>query len=44
MFLMLEKYLTKFSKALNFGVFTADLAYATSLGSFEDASKFVWCC
>ena len=34
-----EKYLTKFSKALNFGVFTADLAYATSQGSFEDASS-----
>ena len=32
-------YLTKFSKALNFGVFTADLAYATSQGSFEDAAS-----
>ena len=32
-------YLTKFSKALNFGVFTADLAYATSKGSFEDAAS-----
>ena len=29
-----ENYLTKSSKALNFGVFTADLAYATSQGSF----------
>ena len=34
-----ENYLTKSSKALNFGVFTADLAYATSQGSFEDASS-----
>lgn len=32
-------YLTKSSKALNFGVFTADLAYATSQGSFEDAAS-----
>jgi len=32
-------YLTKSSKALNFGVFTADLAYATSKGSFEDAAS-----
>ena len=33
------KYLTKYSKALNFGVYTADLAYATSQGSFEDAAS-----
>jgi hypothetical protein len=33
-----EKYITKASKALNFGVYTADLAYVTSLGNFEDAS------
>ena len=32
-------YLTKLSKALNFGIFTADLAYATSQGSFEDAAS-----
>jgi hypothetical protein len=32
-------YITKSSKALNFGVFTADLAYATSKGSFEDAAS-----
>ena len=32
-------YLTKYSKALNFGVYTADLAYATSQGSFEDAAS-----
>jgi hypothetical protein len=32
-------YLTKLSKALNFGIFTADLAYATSKGSFEDAAS-----
>jgi hypothetical protein len=31
-------YFTKFSKALNFGVYCADLAYATSQGSFEDAA------
>ena len=34
-----EKYITKSSKALNFGVYTADLAYVTSLGNFEDASS-----
>lgn len=34
----LENYLTKFSKSLNFGVYCADLAYATSQGSFEDAA------
>ena len=27
------------SKALNFGVYTADLAYVTSLGQMDDASK-----
>ena len=32
-------YFTKFSKALNFGVYCADLAYATSQGSFEDAAS-----
>ena len=31
-------YLTKSSKALNFGVYTADLAYATSQGSFGRCS------
>ena len=35
-----SNYLTKASKALNFGVYTADLAYVTSLGKMEDASKF----
>lgn len=33
-----ENYFTKFSKSLNFGVYCADLAYATSQGSFEDAA------
>ena len=33
------KYFTKFSKALNFGVYCADLAYVTSQGSFEDAAS-----
>jgi hypothetical protein len=32
-------YLTKYSKALNFGVYTADLAYVTSQGSLEDAAS-----
>ena len=32
-------YLTKYSKALNFGVYTADLAYATSQGCFEDVAS-----
>ena len=35
-----SNYLTKASKALNFGVYTADLAYVTSLGQMDDASKF----
>ena len=35
-----NKYETKASKALNFGVYTADLAYITSLGQMDDASKF----
>jgi len=35
----LENYLTKYSKALNFGIYTADLAYVTSQGSFEDAAS-----
>ena len=35
-----NKYETKASKALNFGVYTADLAYVTSLGQMDDASKF----
>jgi hypothetical protein len=35
-----SNYLTKGSKALNFGVYTADLAYVTSLGKMDDASKF----
>lgn len=34
-----SNYLTKASKALNFGVYTADLAYVTSLGQMDDASK-----
>ena len=34
-----SNYFTKFSKALNFGVYCADLAYATSQGSFEDAAS-----
>ena len=33
-----ENYFTKFSKSLNFGVYCADLAYATSQGSFEDGA------
>lgn len=32
-------YLTKYSKALNFGVYTADLAYVTSQGSLEHAAS-----
>ena len=36
----INKYETKASKALNFGVYTADLAYITSLGQMDDASKF----
>ena len=36
-----NKYETKASKALNFGVYTADLAYITSLGQMDDASKFL---
>ena len=35
-----NKYETKASKALNFGIYTADLAYITSLGQMDDASKF----
>ena len=35
-----SNYITKASKALNFGVYTADLAYVTSLGQMDDASKF----
>ena len=35
----LENYLTKYSKALNFGIYTADLAYVTSQGIFEDAAS-----
>ena len=35
-----NKYETKASKALIFGVYTADLAYITSLGQMDDASKF----
>lgn len=35
----LGNYLTKYSKALNFGIYTADLAYVTSQGSFEDAAS-----
>ena len=35
-----NKYETKSSKALNFGIYTADLAYITSLGQMDDASKF----
>ena len=36
-FLASENLANKFSKALNFGVYCADLAYVTSQGSFEDA-------
>lgn len=35
-----SKYETKASKALNFGVYTADLAYVTSLGQMDDAASF----
>ncbi len=35
-----NSYSTKSAKALNFGVYAADLAYASSLGSSNDASDY----
>ena len=35
-----NNYSTKSAKALNFGVYAADLAYASSLGSSNDASEY----
>ena len=35
----LKNYTTKGIKGLNFGVYAADLAYVSSLGYIEDASK-----
>jgi hypothetical protein len=36
---LIQEIMTKYSKALNFGVYTADLAYVTSQGSLEDAAS-----
>ena len=37
---LVETFNTKKSKALNFGVYAADLAYVSSLGQISDASNF----
>ena len=37
---LVETFNTKKSKALNFGVYAADLAYVSSLGQIVDASNF----
>ena len=37
---LVESFNTKKSKALNFGVYAADLAYVSSLGQIGDASNF----